>query len=113
MSKSKNNHFGGLVYSTNAEAMKEELREEIITKSPSNQRLYVYLDKKQRKGKTVTLIDGFEGNENDLIDLSKQLKNKCGTGGSVKTGQIIIQGDYREKITILLREWGYSQTKNK
>ena len=61
------------------------------------------LDSKQRKGKTVTLVQGFIGTENDLKELTKLLKNKCGTGGSVKDGEIIIQGEVREKVLTILR----------
>lgn len=71
------------------------------------QDLRVMLDKKQRKGKKVTLVTGFIGNENDLKELGKLLKTKCGAGGSAKDNEIIIQGDFREKVMELLQKEGY------
>lgn len=77
----------------------------------AQQKLRVKLDTKQRAGKVVTLIEGFVGTNDDLEALGKQLKTKCGTGGSAKDGIILIQGDYKEKIILWLREWGYSGVK--
>ncbi len=77
------------------------------TLSPSQQDLRVMLDKKQRKGKVVTLVTGFIGDSDDLKDLGKQLKTKCGTGGSVKDGEIVIQGDFKTKILDELKKMGY------
>lgn len=98
----------GVVYSTssNFEFQKEE-DDADETLSPSSQNLRVALDKKQRKGKAVTLVTGFVGADNDLKDLGKTLKMKCGVGGSVKDGEIIIQGDFRKRILELLHEAGY------
>lgn len=111
MTKKKLNAFSGLVFSTNPDLMKEE--EEAITETPApeQQQLKVRLDRKQRAGKTVTLVEGFTGNDTDLTELGKKLKTKCGTGGSAKDGEIIIQGDYKDKIVAWLKEWGYTRTK--
>ena len=111
MTKKKLNTFSGLVFSTNPDLMKEETPEETHTPEPKHQKLKVRIEKKQRAGKTVTIIDGFAGTEEDFTDLGKKLKTKCGAGGSAKDGEILIQGDYREKIVTWLKEWGYTQTK--
>ena len=74
---------------------------------PEKQNLRVTLDSKQRAGKIVTLIDGFIGTEEDLKELAKLLKNKCGVGGSVKEGQIIIQGAFKDKILAILHDNNY------
>ncbi len=94
-----------VVYSTNPDFNYEYEQEETL--APEKQNLKVVLDSKQRKGKTVTLIQGFIGTEEDLKELAKLLKNKCGTGGSVKDGEIIIQGEIKEKILTILREHHY------
>lgn len=97
----------GIVYSTNPH-FKTDIEEEIIiTLPPKQQNLIILLDKKQRAGKSVTLIKGFIGNESDLQDLGKLLKTKCGVGGSAKDGEILIQGDFRQKIKLLLEELDY------
>lgn len=97
-----------VVYSTNPDFSYEyEQENESETLPPEKQNLRVTLDSKQRKGKTVTLIQGFTGTEDDLKELAKILKNKCGTGGSVKDGEIIIQGEVKEKVLTLLRELKY------
>lgn len=93
-------------YSTNPDFKVEEA-EEIITPAPEKQKLYIELDKRNRSGKSVTLITGFTGNNEDLKELAKTLKSKCGVGGSAKDGEIIIQGDFREKIFNILTENGY------
>lgn len=105
------NSLSGLVFSTNPDAMIPEEDTSIDTLPPNQQKLRVFLDKKQRKGKVVTLIESFVGNPNDLATLGKTLKTKCGTGGNVKDGTILIQGDFREKIIVWLQEMGYKNTK--
>ncbi|WP_212001355.1 translation initiation factor [Chitinophaga sp. HK235] len=111
MSKKKNTS-GGIVYSTDPNfSIEPEHTEEQETLSPALQQLRVKLDTKQRAGKVVTLIDGFVGKEEDVEKLGKELKTKCGTGGSVKDGQILIQGDYKEKVIKWLLDWGYKKTK--
>lgn len=108
MSKKRNNG-GGIVYSTdpNFTPDNDHEQEEVNTLPPAQQQLRVKLDTKQRAGKVVTLVDGFVGKEEDLEKLGKELKTKCGTGGSAKDGLILIQGDYKEKVIKWLHDWGY------
>ncbi len=102
----------GFVYSTDPNFRFEEENKEIKdTLKPNEQKLKIRLDTKQRAGKAVTLIDNFIGLEDDLEVLGKQLKNYCGTGGSVKDGQIIIQGDQREKVLQWLLKNEFKNTK--
>jgi translation initiation factor 1 len=96
-----------MVYSTNQDLDFEEKQDAMETLLPEKQNLIIRLDKKQRRGKQVTLINGFAGNDDDLKKLGKMLKSKCGVGGSAKNGEIIIQGDFREKIEQLLTGLGY------
>ena len=97
-----------MVYSTNPNYQYEYNQEkEQETLAPEKQNLRVTLDSKQRKGKTVTLVQGFTGTEEDLKELAKLLKNKCGVGGSVKDGEIIIQGEVKEKVLTILRDNKY------
>jgi len=111
MSKKKTG-FGGLVYSTDPNFKPvEENNEEQETVMPSQQRLRIRLDKKHRAGKAVTLIEGFIGKDADREELGKKLKSFCGTGGSVKDGEIIVQGDNRDKVLQWLQKNGYSSTK--
>ena len=84
---------------------------EMETLAPEEQELKVMIDRKQRKGKSVTLITGFEGSDEDLQELGKTLKQKCGVGGSAKNGEIIVQGENKEKIFELLLKMGYRKTK--
>ncbi len=100
-----------IVYSTNPDFNFHADDEEINTLPPQQQDLRVMLDKKQRGGKKVTLVTGFVGKEEDLETLGKLLKTKCGVGGSVKDQTIIIQGDFRDKILLLLTEKGYKAKK--
>lgn len=106
--KSDNN---GTVYSTNPDYVFDYGEEEVVTLEPAKQNLRVMLDKKQRAGKKVTLITGFKGSDFDLTVLGKELKSACGVGGSVKDGEILLQGDFREKVLALLLQKGYSKTK--
>lgn len=107
MSKNKKERIN-VVYSTNPNfSYDEDQDEDMDTLEPSNQKLYVSIDKKSRAGKEVTLVEGFVGQEDDLKDLGKILKSKCGVGGSVKDGAILIQGNFRDKIMQLLEKEGY------
>ena len=112
MSKKNTARPDGLAYSTNKDFFNDFPEQEAAETLPKEkQKLRVSLDKKQRAGKTVTLVDGFVGKDDDLEALGKQLKAKCGAGGSAKDGIIIVQGDYKDKVVTWLREWGYSLTK--
>lgn len=104
---SKKNKKGGIVYSTNPDYEYDDQNDEIETLSPEQQTLVIRLDKKQRRGKQVTLVSGFVGRADDLKVLGKLLKSKCGVGGSVKDNEIIIQGEFREKIKQLLKNLNY------
>ena len=101
-----------VVYSTNPDYQYENIGEEETDTLPKNQqKLRVSMEKKGRGGKTATLIKGFIGTEDDLKELGKLLKTKCGVGGSAKEGEIIIQGDFKQRIIDLLKAEGYTQTK--
>lgn len=102
-----------VVYSTNPNYQYEgEAEEEAETLPPQQQNLRVQLDKKNRGGKMVTLITGFVGNDEDLKTLAKTLKTKCGVGGAAKDGEIMIQGDFRDKIMQILTNEGYKCKKS-
>lgn len=106
--KKKPNQSSGYVYSTDPNFRIEEDQPDMETLPPAKQKLNIRLDTKQRAGKAVTLITGFVGNDNDLEELGKKLKSFCGTGGSAKNGEIIIQGDQREKVKQWLIKNGYT-----
>ncbi|NVK63540.1 MAG: translation initiation factor [Flavobacteriales bacterium] len=111
MGKNKKNRVN-VVYSTNPDFdfdHEEQFEEETL--DPEDQLLYVSIDRKQRGGKEVTLVEGFVGSEDDLKDLGKYLKSKCGVGGTVKDGNIIVQGKFKDKVAQLLEEKGYKVKK--
>ena len=98
----------GVVFSTNPDfTYEEESVEEQATIEPSKQNLIVGIDRKGRGGKQVTLVTGFVGTSDDLAELGRTLKVKCGVGGSAKDGEITIQGDFRDRVTAILKDMGY------
>ena len=112
MNRKKNNDRNGFVYSTDPNfRFEEEPAADNETLPAAQQNLRVLLDKKQRAGKAVTLVTGFVGQAADLDDLGKAVKQFCGTGGAVKEGEIIVQGDQRDKVLAFLLKQGYSITK--
>ena len=111
MSKKNKPDNRGFVYSTDPNFNFEEEQENIIILPAAEQKLKVRLDTKKRAGKAVTLVEGFIGQEQDLEDLGKKLKGFCGTGGSAKDGEIIVQGDQRDKVLQWLLKNGYSKAK--
>ncbi|RZJ67313.1 MAG: translation initiation factor [Flavobacterium sp.] len=102
------NDLGGFVFSTNEDFEFDNDETSGETIDPNKQRLEAHLDKKNRGGKVATIIKGFEGSEDDLKSLGKMLKTKCGVGGAVKDGEIIIQGNFRDKIMEILKTEGYN-----
>lgn len=111
MSKKNKPDTRGFVYSTDPHFQFEQQNELPQTLQPAQQKLRVRLETKHRAGKAVTLITGFAGTAEDLETLGKQLKNYCGTGGSAKDGEIIVQGDQRDKVMQFLVKNGYSGSK--
>ncbi len=113
MAKNKDKDRSGIIYSTNQEfEYQYDSEESIETLEPGKQKLKVMLDKKSRNGKQVTLVADFVGTEDDLKELGKVLKTSCGVGGSVKDGEILIQGDFRNKILEILLQKGYGAKKS-
>lgn len=111
MSKKNKGTASPMVYSTDPN-FKIEIEEDIVeTLTPAEQLLKVILETKHRAGKTVTIVYGFVGTDEDINNLGKSLKNHCGTGGSVKEGEIIIQGDHRQKVFQYLQKAGYKKVK--
>jgi len=106
--KMKKLDLDGFVFSTNSNFEFDDNIEEDETLKPNQQKIIARLEKKGRAGKTVTIVEGFVGSEEDLKDLAKTLKNKCGTGGSVKDGEIIMQGDVRNKVVEILKKESYN-----
>lgn len=111
MSKKNKPDNRGFVYSTDPNFKFEEEQKNTIELSAADQKLKVRLDTKQRAGKAVTLVEGFLGKDQDLEDLGKKLKGFCGTGGSAKDGEIIVQGDQRDKVLQWLLKNGYTKAK--
>ena len=101
-----------IVYSTNPDFQySTDEKEEIETPPKQQQKLRVSIEKNHRGGKTVTIVKNFIGSEDDMKELGRLLKTKCGVGGSVKDGEILVQGEFKEKIIELLKKEGYTQTK--
>jgi len=112
MSKKKIQSLGGLVYSTDPDfKLPDENNNEQETIESVQQKLKIRLDTKHRAGKAVTLVEGFVGTTADMEELGKKLKSFCGTGGSVKDGEIIVQGDNRDKVLQWLQKNGYKSAK--
>lgn len=103
----------GVVYSTDPGFEYDEEGEKgEKTPDPGQQNLYVKLDRKRRRGKTVTLVEGFRGGDEDLRSLASELKSACGVGGSAKNGEILVQGDFRDRVVKMLTEKGYRVKKS-
>ncbi|MBO7510067.1 MAG: translation initiation factor [Bacteroidales bacterium] len=99
----------GVVFSTNPDFQyQNEEQEAVQTLPPARQKLRVGIDRRARSGKQVTLVSGFVGTQEDLEELGRTLKTRCGVGGSAKDGEILIQGDHRDRVVALLTEMGYS-----
>ncbi len=102
----------GVVFSTASDFdYQTDTEEEVQTLEAKSQKLRVHIEKNGRGGKTVTIVSGFVGSEDDLKELGKALKSKCGVGGSAKDGEVLVQGDFKQRVIEILRTMGYSQTK--
>ena len=102
----------GVVFSTEYEFdYQKDQEEEVQTLEAKSQKLRVRIEKNGRGGKTVTIVSGFVGSEDDLKELGKALKSKCGVGGSAKDGEVLVQGDFKQRVIEILLTMGYSQTK--
>ena len=102
----------GVVFSTAADfAYQDDKKEQTETLVPGRQKLRLRIEKNGRGGKTVTVVNGFVGKEDDLKELSRLLKTRCGVGGTCKEGEIIIQGDFKNRIIDILKQEGYTNTK--
>lgn len=110
MAKNRSDQHG-FVYSTNPDFKFEADTAHPATLPPAQQRLRIQLETKHRGGKTASVILGFTGSDEDLQDLAKKLKSFCGTGGNAKDGEIVIQGDHRDKLLQWFQKNGYTQTK--
>ncbi len=111
-SRSPRRHREGVVYSTDPSyAYREPAADTAATLPRDKQRLRLAMERAGRAGKTVTLVRGFTGTADDLLALCRELKSKCGVGGAVKDGVIVIQGDHRTRLAAMLHETGYTQTK--
>ncbi|TKC12976.1 translation initiation factor [Pedobacter polaris] len=107
------NDFGGIMYSTDPAFTYEDHTLSSDESLPNNQQdLRIMLDRKNRGGKAVTLITGYQGTDENLQVLAKMLKTKCGVGGAAKDGEILIQGDFREKVFLMLQKEGYKVKKS-
>jgi translation initiation factor 1 len=107
------NDFGGIMYSTDPSFVYNDETAATNESTPNSQQdLRVTLDKKNRGGKAVTLITGFKGGDEKLVELAKMLKTKCGVGGAAKDGEILIQGDFRDKVILILQKEGYKAKKS-
>jgi len=111
MSKKNKPDTRGFVYSTNPDFQFEEENKNVVKLLPKQQKLRIRLDTKHRAGKAVTLVEGFVGRNEDAEELGKKLKSFCGTGGSAKDGEIIIQGDQRDKVLQWLLKNDYTSSK--
>lgn len=101
----------GVVFSTATDYDYQTDAEEVKTLEAKEQKLRVRIEKNGRGGKTVTIVSGFIGSETDLKELGKALKSKCGVGGSAKEGEVLVQGDFKQRVIEILRAMGYTQTK--